>query len=157
MCTSWQIRMHVRLGGLTIQTGSDDLDNTLNRGSEIEEKKRIKEEWVLRIRKRTWAKHKSGKWKKSYTGARRSIIKIRVREKTRHNRSIREWWGRKNVVSKEGRKIISGRTATCCCFWPFHSFSWVSSRLASSSSAYTWGLHLWLMTREGRATVLCIN
>jgi hypothetical protein len=36
--------MHVRLGGLTIQTGSDDLDNTLNRGSEIEEKKRIKEE-----------------------------------------------------------------------------------------------------------------
>lgn len=44
VCTSWQIRMHVRLGGLTIQTGSDDLDNTLNRGSEIEEeKKSIKE------------------------------------------------------------------------------------------------------------------
>jgi hypothetical protein len=69
--TSWQIRMHVRLGGPTIQTGSDDLDNTLNRGSEIEEeKKRIKERGNESKKKEHQqnTKAENGE-RKSYTGA----------------------------------------------------------------------------------------
>lgn len=68
VCTSWQIRMHVRLGGLTIQTGSDDLDNTLNRG--VRNRRKEGDQRRMSLRKKQQHTHtQKRKMKKSYTGA----------------------------------------------------------------------------------------
>lgn len=88
VCTSWQIRMHVRLGGLTIQTGSDDLDNTLNRG--VRNRRKEGDQRRMSLRKKQQHTHtQKRKMKKKLHGGPRRSIKIRVREKTEHNRSIR--------------------------------------------------------------------